>query len=222
MKLKKFNNIKLSFMAILAFTAIVLITGCKDKTKVGTKSTADAQVVDYYDIVGKVVSTNDDPIEHVFIDAINIVMSDGSEPPSVATVRSDGNGDFGLRISSDNQVRQVTLRFTFQDYVTYVRDVVVTVKKKVDLGTITLTPMSQKTIRDSTIENTLTDNVMANAYVTIGANALTYSDGKPFSTAAEVGEDEDPITAIEAIGYIHTTSNHEAFQGNFYSMVGGS
>jgi hypothetical protein len=227
MKLKKLKNLKFSFMAIVAFMAIMLITGCGDKTTVGAKSggtggSGAAQEVDHYDIVGKVLSDAGDPIEHVFINIIDFVMIDGGEEPFVATVRTDGNGDFGLRIPGDNAVRQVTLRFAFQDVVTYVQDVVVKANQEVDLETITLTVMSQKTIEDSTIENTLTDNVRANAYVTIGADALAYSDGTPFTTAVEVEEDEDPITATVAIGYVDTTSNPELFPDNFYSTDGGS
>ncbi len=195
-----------------------------DKTTVGEKSGGDTGVgkVPYYDIVGVVVNDSGDPIQHVFIDVIDFVMSDGGEEPFVATVRSDGNGEFGLRIPGDNPVRQVTLRFAFQNVVTYVRDVAVIANQEVDLETITLTVMSQKTINDSTIENTLNDNVRTNAYVTIGANALRYSDGTAFSTATPVPEDEDPITATVAIGYVDTTSNPEFFPDNFYSMVNGS
>jgi hypothetical protein len=225
MKLKKFKNLKFSFMAIVAFMAIMLIAGCGGKTTVGEKSggtggSGGAEEVDYYDIVGEVLNDSGDPIEHVFIDIIDFVMSDGGEEPFVASVRTDGNGEFGLRIPGDNAVRQVTLRFAFQDVVTYVQDVAVTANQEVDLETITLTVMSQKTIEDSTIENTLTDNVRANAYVTIGADALEYSDGMPFTTV--VPEDEDPITATVAIGYVDTTSNPEFFPDNFYSMDGGS
>ncbi|NLD35991.1 MAG: hypothetical protein GX654_03900, partial [Desulfatiglans sp.] len=224
MKLKKFKNQKFSFMAIVGFMIIMLITGCGDKTTVGEKSGGDTGVgkVPYYDIVGVVVNDSGDPIQHVFIDVIDFVMSDGGEEPFVATVRSDGNGEFGLRIPGDNPVRQVTLRFAFQNVVTYVRDVAVIANQEVDLETITLTVMSQKTINDSTIENTLNDNVRTNAYVTIGANALRYSDGTAFSTATPVPEDEDPITATVAIGYVDTTSNPEFFPDNFYSMVNGS
>ena len=234
MKLKKFKNLKFSFMSIVAFMAIILITGCSgDKTTVGEKSggtgpggSGGAQAARYYDIVGEILNDAGDPIEHVFIDIIDFVMSDGGEEPFVATVRTDGNGDFGLRIPGDNAVTQVTLRFAFQDFVTYIQDVVVTANEEVDLETITLTIMSLKTIEDSTIENTLMDNVRANAYVTIGADALEYSDGTAFTTVQpEVpeGEDEpDPFTATVGIGYVDTTSNPEFFPGNFYSMAGGS
>ncbi len=224
MKLKKLKNLKFSFMSIVAFMAIMLITGCGDETTVGEKTggsgSGAVQEAGYYDIVGTVVNDADDPIEHVFIDIIDFVMTDGGEEPFVASVRSDGNGEFGIRIPGENAVRQVTVRFTFQDCVTYVRDVAVTRNDEVDLETITLTVMSQKTIEDSTIENTLADNVRANAYVTIGADALRYSDGTTFTTV--VAEDEDPITATVAIGYVDTTAAPGLFPDNLYSMVNGS
>ena len=81
MKLKKFKNLKFSFMAIVAFMAIMLITGCGDKTTVGDKGSGGtggsggAQEVEYYDIVGEVLSDAGDPIEHVFIEIIDFVMS---------------------------------------------------------------------------------------------------------------------------------------------------
>ncbi|MFC1840448.1 hypothetical protein ACFL1N_12760, partial [Thermodesulfobacteriota bacterium] len=237
MKLKKLKYLKFSFMAIVAFMAIMLITGCSDdiKTTVGAKtgglgggesSGGTQQNIDHYDIVGTVINDLDDPIEHVFIDIIEFVMTDGGEEPFVASVRSDGNGEFGIRIPGDNPISQVTLRFAYQTTVSYVQDVTVIANQAVDLETITLTVMSQKTITDSTIANTLTDNVRANAYVVIGADTLEYSDGTPFTTVLpEVaeGEDEpDPITATVAIGYVDTTTNTELFPDNLYSFADGS
>ena len=226
MKLKKLKNLKFSFMSIVAFMAIMLITGCGDETTIGEKTggagNSPVEQAGYYDIVGTVVNDADDPIEHVFIDIIDFVMTAGGTEPFVASVRSDGNGEFGIRIPGEKAVRQVTLRFAYQDVVTYVQDVAVVRNDEVDLETITLTLMSQSTIRDSTIENTLMDNVRANSYVTIGPDALVFSDGTPFTTDIEVAEDEDPITATVAIGYVDTTSNPGLFPDNLYSMVNGS